>query len=442
MRIEFNYKIMKKIIILFLVSNLYVLSAIASLDTDLINASLRGDIKTVTTLLKQGADPKAGGSEALVSAARNGYTAVVKLLLENGANAKAYNSRALKSAAVLNQIDMARFLLEKGADLTEEAMKAAIQFKREKIVELFECTKSSSCFHSEPSEQVQQTYTLKDAVTFFMKTALKNFQINEKLDSNKKQKIEDALVELLNKSEFLFIGQTHMTFDGKVVVDNLELLKANGLTHVAIEIPISEQEGLNHYIATGNTAMLTAPFDKVVESIDCKLVIQRAKELGLEIIAFDDVNAIDLNVPEAEREFNMAKNLDSLPLEGKKLVFTGRNHVTTPSLPFWSAKIYLTQLGRSTSAVSLESFSSIVICALFDKLPEDAAVKMHTAYALIANNYADWLIEGSFAYPTNDLGNLSHANLIWPKHHKTFSYRENYDYVFILNEIDSEMVEI
>lgn len=430
---------MKKVIILFLASNFYVLSAIASFDTDLINASLRGDIKTVTILLKEGADSKAEGSKALVNASQNGHTAVVKLLLENGADAKAYNSKALENAAVLGRIDMARFLLEKGADLTEEAMEAAIEFKRIKIVELFEGIKSSSYFLPEPNEQVQQSFSLKDAVTFVVKTALKKFQINEKLDSNKKQKIEDALVELLNKSEFLFIGQTHKTFDAKVVVDNLELLKANGLTHVAIEIPISEQEGLDYYIVTGNTAMLTAPFDKVVESIDCKLVIQRAKELGLEIIAFDDAKAMGLKVSQAEREFNMAKNLDSLPLEGKKLVFTGRYHVTTPPFPFSSTKIFLTQLGRSTSAVSLESFSSIVSCAFFSNLSEDTAVKMHTAYALIANNYADWLIEESFAYPTNDLSYLSHANPIQPKHHKTISYRESYDYVFILNENDSEI---
>lgn len=274
---------------------------------------------------------------------------------------------------------------------------------------------------------------LKGIVTSVMHNAVSRLKVDMKLDPSKKREIKDVLVELLNKSEFLFIGQTHRVFDAKVVLDNLELLKENGLTCIALEIPISEQEGLNYYILTGDISRLTMPVDKRVESIDYKLVIQRAKELGLEIIAFDDTNALSLKLSLEsleKRELNMAKNLDRLPLKGKKLVFTGGFHAATCQIPFNSAKLILNRLHRSVSAVSLESFSSIVSSSFFFNISEDTAVKMYTAYALIANNHKDWLQGESFAYPTSYLSHLMS---------ETVPYKDSYDYVFILNEMDSEI---
>lgn len=279
---------------------------------------------------------------------------------------------------------------------------------------------------------------LQNSVLFVIKNSIESFKTKIKLDPTGKKEIKDILIKLLNKSEFLFVGQTHRVFDAKVIVDNLEFLKENGLTCVALEIPISEQKGLDHYVATGDTSKLTKPFNRVVKSIDCKLVIKRAKELSLKIFAFDAANAMELEGVTIEREISMADNLlHKLPSDGKKLVMTGRAHTMTFKPPFFSAKSLLKLSERGASTIALESFSSIVSEAYFGKTPEEIAVRQCMAYVTVANNHKDWLAKGSFAYSTKALGDLAHLNSM--QRMNSTSYRDNYDYIFILNKKDSEI---
>lgn len=59
------------------------------INEELLNASIRGNIETVQTLLDKGADVNAknnGGYTALWWASFNGHADIVKLLIENGAD--------------------------------------------------------------------------------------------------------------------------------------------------------------------------------------------------------------------------------------------------------------------------------------------------------------------------------------------------------------------
>lgn len=89
---------MNKIITLILILALNTLTAVASLEKDLIDAAYRNDIDTVKLLLENGADPNAEDSQALIKAGLNGHTEIVKLLLEKGASA----AKALENDADTN----------------------------------------------------------------------------------------------------------------------------------------------------------------------------------------------------------------------------------------------------------------------------------------------------------------------------------------------------
>lgn len=257
------------------------------------------------------------------------------------------------------------------------------------------------------------------------------------LDHNKKIKISDALIDLLNKSEFLFIGGTHETSDGKVIVDNLELLKEHGLTYVALEIPHSQQEGLNHYIATGNASNMNYPWDGIVKSIDCNPIIQKAKALGLKIIACDDVAVLDKRSYPGCRELNISDQLATLPQGGKKLVIIGAAHATLAEHPYRTARSWLNCV-RSTSAISLQSYDGMMATALYSDISIEIAANVIAAYNFIAKNYSSWLNE-SFAYPTNCLSNLHFLNPFDLNFSVFLSYKQNYDYVFLLNENDTRL---
>lgn len=117
---------MNKSLVFLSILYLTALSAVADLNTDLIRAADRGDLEVVTSLLKEGADPKAQDSDALIGAAASGKIEVVKVLLENGADAKGQNSDALVKAATLEHADIVKLLLEYGADPKAQDSKAFV----------------------------------------------------------------------------------------------------------------------------------------------------------------------------------------------------------------------------------------------------------------------------------------------------------------------------
>ncbi len=89
----------------------------------LIDASLKGNTKTVETLIAQGTDvnirsPK--GATALIMASLAGHKEIVKLLLDRGADVNAKNVRgesALYVAARRGHKEIVQLLLARGADV-------------------------------------------------------------------------------------------------------------------------------------------------------------------------------------------------------------------------------------------------------------------------------------------------------------------------------------
>ena len=77
----------------------------------LVPAARNGHFKIVEYLLKKGANPTLGGSEALHAASSNGYIEIVKLLVQNGARPTAGNSKALIGAANGGHLEIVKYLL-------------------------------------------------------------------------------------------------------------------------------------------------------------------------------------------------------------------------------------------------------------------------------------------------------------------------------------------
>ena len=92
-----------------------------SLILELIQASRKGDTKTVTMLLEKGVDVNANnnyGETALITASRYGHIDLVKLLFENGADVHLKNKfgeTALHSACFGGYINIVEILLKNGA---------------------------------------------------------------------------------------------------------------------------------------------------------------------------------------------------------------------------------------------------------------------------------------------------------------------------------------
>ncbi len=90
---------------------------------DLINASEKGDLETVSSLLAGGANPNGIGTgdwTPLKKAAGKGHIEIVRLLVENGADVNPkgqYEMTALHHAAARHHDDIVEYLLEQGADI-------------------------------------------------------------------------------------------------------------------------------------------------------------------------------------------------------------------------------------------------------------------------------------------------------------------------------------
>ena len=96
-----------------------------SLDYDLYEAALRGDIDTIPELISSGANVNAailGDGSPLIAAVRSGKPSVVALLLDRGANpdlAVPGDGNALIAASARGRLDIVEMLLERGANLND-----------------------------------------------------------------------------------------------------------------------------------------------------------------------------------------------------------------------------------------------------------------------------------------------------------------------------------
>lgn len=106
-------------------------------DSELVKASLKGDLDGVRKCLEQGVDPGAANNSPLVFAAMHGYLDVVKLLLEYGANVQADNGATFIVASSNGHLDIAAYLLKFGADIhadEDSAFKRSSPFKMTKFL--------------------------------------------------------------------------------------------------------------------------------------------------------------------------------------------------------------------------------------------------------------------------------------------------------------------
>ena len=89
----------------------------------LVDATLRGDLKTVRQLLEEGNDPNGiyHTNTALTYAARDGFTEIARALIEYGAEVNWIDGEGVTPlilASFKGHLDMVQLLLEHGADTT------------------------------------------------------------------------------------------------------------------------------------------------------------------------------------------------------------------------------------------------------------------------------------------------------------------------------------
>lgn len=121
---------MKKFILLFILSLSSTIYPI-DVDTALIYAAKKGDLKEAKSFIKNGANINASvyinhedkDSTALMMASKNGHINIVKLLLKHGAdiNARGYKQEghtALMLASKNGHINIVKLLLKNGADVS------------------------------------------------------------------------------------------------------------------------------------------------------------------------------------------------------------------------------------------------------------------------------------------------------------------------------------
>lgn len=89
-----------------------------TLDYQLMDAAMTGDLAAVEHALLAGADVHAIGDGALQKAAYNGHKEVVALLLKSGADIHVLNDRVLQLAAHNGHKEVVKLLLKSGADIT------------------------------------------------------------------------------------------------------------------------------------------------------------------------------------------------------------------------------------------------------------------------------------------------------------------------------------
>ena len=89
----------------------------STIEDQLIEASIDGDLDKVKYLVENGADVHADNDYALCLSAENGHFDIVKYLVENGTDIHAKNDHALCWSAKNGHLEVVRLLLENGADI-------------------------------------------------------------------------------------------------------------------------------------------------------------------------------------------------------------------------------------------------------------------------------------------------------------------------------------
>ena len=89
----------------------------STLEEQLIEASIDGNVNKAKQLIENGVDIHAYNDRALRQSAENGHLNFVKYLVENGADIHANNDYALRWSAHSGHLSIVKYLVENGADI-------------------------------------------------------------------------------------------------------------------------------------------------------------------------------------------------------------------------------------------------------------------------------------------------------------------------------------
>lgn len=195
-----NVKYTKTLIFLIL---LVSSSCLRDMNVSLLDASSKGDIKTVRTLLAREANVNTRtnhGTTPLMLAAMEGHVNIVKLLISNGAfvnTRNKYGVTALMYAALENRKDVVLALLERGANVNlktnkgQTALLFALESHNTEIAEILKQVEAAS--KQRPSDKMFYS-NLIAAVASGHVTSVKRL-INKGIDINERD--EDGNTALI-----------------------------------------------------------------------------------------------------------------------------------------------------------------------------------------------------------------------------------------------------
>ncbi len=98
-------------------------------------ASREGYLEAVKYLVENGVDIHYNEDVTLKVAAMGGYLNIVKYLVEKGANVNAHNTEALIAAAEHGHYDVVKYLVDRGAIVNDKALKGAVKYGHDEIIE-------------------------------------------------------------------------------------------------------------------------------------------------------------------------------------------------------------------------------------------------------------------------------------------------------------------
>jgi hypothetical protein len=242
----------------------------------------------------------------------------------------------------------------------------------------------------------------------------------------------EALSDLLSRSDYVFIGETHGVEDERVFVERMEKAYESGVRTLALEFPVGQQVALDHFLNTGDLSHFTYPLNKALDLIFLQTVklIQAASDAGIDVVCVDASDGYQSNGFEHYRETTLANNLARLSKNGKTLVLIGGAHAQKGGSSFQHVAAKLIKEGHAVSSIVLESQSSI---DYYRNSGGEHSRKAYHAYSSYFGNSGR--VKQSFAAPTDLLGSLNFLNA----EGDLVSYAEAYDYVFFLSNEDSQV---
>jgi len=168
-----------------------------------------------------------------------------------------------------------------------------------------------------------------------------------------------ALKRQLETSEYLFLGETHLSNQERFIIQGLPELKKSGVRFIAIELATSQKSNLEKFMSTGDPKSFSSPWDVAfAEGSEYSDLVKAAKALNLTVVPIDHPRSSDRNLSGLERDSYMAQQLSDLPRSGKKLVITGSVHAERGDSRHTTARGILSQ-SRRTAGAKMESLSGI-----------------------------------------------------------------------------------